>query len=298
MPHQCTNCGTEFADGSQEMLSGCPECGGNKFQFKPARETGLRESTESADGASAEPPDRSNREYGEWPETAKRPAEKDDQPPADSTVESGQSAETRDQASPPRSPSDSEPAHGSGSADTPPTEADRPTTGDTNAPVAESGDTGPAESGDAGPPEPADATAAGSSDAAPAEPGDPSAAGSSDAAAPGADGEPTASETDEVDYEENAAQASARTEMVSSDELPDHEPQSQPDPTADPRSTDFERLREELNDQFESIRVVSPGTYELNLMELYDRQEYIISLREDGRYVIEMPGSWSSPDSE
>ncbi len=27
-------------------------------------------------------------------------------------------------------------------------------------------------------------------------------------------------------------------------------------------------------------------------MELYDREEYIISLREDGRYVIEMPESW------
>jgi predicted nucleic acid-binding Zn-ribbon protein len=38
---------------------------------------------------------------------------------------------------------------------------------------------------------------------------------------------------------------------------------------------------------------VSPGQYELNLMELYDREEYIISLREDGRYVIEVPDSWS-----
>jgi len=36
MPHQCTNCGHTFPDGSKEMLSGCPECGGNKFQFKPA----------------------------------------------------------------------------------------------------------------------------------------------------------------------------------------------------------------------------------------------------------------------
>ncbi|MFB6187991.1 MAG: Zn-ribbon domain-containing protein, partial [Halobacteriaceae archaeon] len=35
MPHQCTNCGHIFPDGSKEMLSGCPECGGNKFQFLP-----------------------------------------------------------------------------------------------------------------------------------------------------------------------------------------------------------------------------------------------------------------------
>ncbi|ERH02637.1 MAG: Zn-ribbon containing protein (DUF2072) [Halonotius sp. J07HN6] len=34
MPHQCTNCGHVFPDGSKEMLSGCPDCGGNKFQFK------------------------------------------------------------------------------------------------------------------------------------------------------------------------------------------------------------------------------------------------------------------------
>jgi hypothetical protein len=27
-------------------------------------------------------------------------------------------------------------------------------------------------------------------------------------------------------------------------------------------------------------------------MELYDREEYIISLREDGRYVIEVPDTW------
>ncbi|MFB6217641.1 MAG: Zn-ribbon domain-containing protein [Halobacteriaceae archaeon] len=56
--------------------------------------------------------------------------------------------------------------------------------------------------------------------------------------------------------------------------------------------TDLAALREELDEQFESIRIVEPGQYELNLMELYDRQEYIIALQEDGRYVIEVPDSW------
>ncbi|MFW6449155.1 MAG: OapC/ArvC family zinc-ribbon domain-containing protein, partial [Halobacteriota archaeon] len=51
-------------------------------------------------------------------------------------------------------------------------------------------------------------------------------------------------------------------------------------------------LREELDDQFESIKIVEPGQYELNLMELYDRETYIISLQEDGRYVIEVPEAW------
>jgi len=51
-------------------------------------------------------------------------------------------------------------------------------------------------------------------------------------------------------------------------------------------------LREELNDQFESIRVIEPGQYELNLMELYDREEYIITLQEDGKYTIQVPDRW------
>jgi predicted nucleic acid-binding Zn-ribbon protein len=55
---------------------------------------------------------------------------------------------------------------------------------------------------------------------------------------------------------------------------------------------DLDELREELNEQFESIKIVERGQYELNLMELYDREEYIISLREDGRYVIEVADSW------
>jgi hypothetical protein len=55
---------------------------------------------------------------------------------------------------------------------------------------------------------------------------------------------------------------------------------------------DLEELRRELNDQFESIKIVEPGQYELNLMELYNREEYIIALREDGRYAIEAPETW------
>jgi predicted nucleic acid-binding Zn-ribbon protein len=57
-------------------------------------------------------------------------------------------------------------------------------------------------------------------------------------------------------------------------------------------SPDLDELREELNSQFESIKGVDPGKYELKLRELYDREEYIISLQEDGRYVIEVPESW------
>jgi predicted nucleic acid-binding Zn-ribbon protein len=133
---------------------------------------------------------------------------------------------------------------------------------------------------------------------------------------------------------EDDAQRSARSDVVSPDELPNREsgdpgafpaddaPDAASDradrppssgaadvkdrPSAgdvasepDDESPDLNELREELNSQFESIKVLDPGKYELNLMELYDREEYIISLQEDGRYVIEVPESWrgdASPD--
>jgi predicted nucleic acid-binding Zn-ribbon protein len=68
------------------------------------------------------------------------------------------------------------------------------------------------------------------------------------------------------------------------------------EPDDDEDRPDLDELRRELNDQFESIRIVAPGQYELNLMELYDRQEYIIALQEDGQYVIEVPDAWEAPD--
>ncbi|WP_425492349.1 OapC/ArvC family zinc-ribbon domain-containing protein [Halobellus inordinatus] len=123
-----------------------------------------------------------------------------------------------------------------------------------------------------------------------------------------------------VSPKENTAQASARSEVVSPDEIAAASP-DEPDtvapaetpaeatsdsdgppttsegrviePSSDERP-DLDELREELNEQFESIRIVAPGEYELNLMELYDRTEYIISLQEDGRYVIEVPDTWDT----
>ena len=195
MPHQCTSCGRTFPDGSKEMLSGCPDCGGNKFQFKPAGAA-----SDDAAAASNDPP-----------------ATADGSPP-----DSDDSASVED----------------------------------TTAPV---------------------------------EDGTASAAG-----ATGADG----AEQPRDRTEEDAAQASARSDVVSPDELDraSRDTDSDESPAADEPHSGVDALREELNDQFESIRIVSPGTYELNLMELYDRQEFIISLQEDGRYVIEMPDAWDAPD--
>ncbi len=208
MPHQCTNCGRGFEDGSQEMLSGCPNCGGNKFQFRP-------EGTDSSPPTDAEPP--------EPPEP----------PGGNSTVAK--------------------------------------TVGKTAATVRD---------------------IVGSND-------EPS-VGAEPTAADAADSQIDAGPADT----EDAAQASARGEVVSPDELPDHAPEGdhQFEPTGaddaasvEPPSEeshdrpDLKELREELNNQFESVKVVAPGQYELNLMELYDREEYIVALEEDGRYSIQVP---------
>jgi len=37
MPHRCTKCGKEYADGDIRILQGC-ECGNNKFLYVPKEE--------------------------------------------------------------------------------------------------------------------------------------------------------------------------------------------------------------------------------------------------------------------
>ena len=221
MPHQCIECGRTFSDGSKEMLSGCPECGGNKFQFRPGGRSELSaDPTPSTENSSAGASASSDRSAP--PGT----------PPPDPTAE----------------PDTQEPPH--------PTDAPDP----------------------AGPPASPTATEP------PTDP--PATADSPDGTAPASDRP--------GDTAEDTAQASARSDVVTPDELDRASRESEPSHSEDatePRP-DIDELRDELNEQFESIRIVSPGTYELNLMELYDRQEYIISLQEDGRYVIEMPDAW------
>jgi hypothetical protein len=218
MPHQCTSCGRTFADGSKEMLSGCPDCGGNKFQFQPARA--------------------------------------DDEPAPD-------------------------PAAGADATAADPGPGDDATAGDD--PLSR--------------PWPGQADADDADDAEIIE---------ADPRPPGDDATATDGATVADDGPEDGAQADARTGVVSADELADAASAAEAgDRTADGAEPPVDRpddgpdladLRAELNDQFESIKVLTPGRYELNLMELYDREEYIISLREDGRYVIEVPESWRRTD--
>jgi Zn-ribbon containing protein len=215
MPHQCIECGRTFSDGSKEMLSGCPECGGNKFQFRP--------------GGTSEP------STDPTPPTENSSVGLSASSEASAPSEAASSTDTLDPTDTTESPADRS---------------------DTSDPTGSSRDT----------PSGRDAT----------------------------DDTESASDRAAGDAGEDTAQASARSDVVTPDELDrasrEVEPSDQDDAT-EPRP-DIDELRDELNEQFESIRIVSPGTYELNLMELYDRQEYIISLQEDGRYVIEMPDAW------
>ena len=231
MPHECTNCGLTFPNGSKEMLSGCPDCGGNKFQFRPSGG-----STENG-----------------------RPSPTPDSDTPDPTIE----------------PDTADPATGNSNA------RSRPTSGT------------PSDIG----PDPEGTSSSTPSDRRPAESSDP----------PG-----DAPSTDP----ENRAQASARRTVP--EDLPRSDPRNSqhPDPSGSgtpetPSETethsdgsetaetpDIAELREELDEQFESIKIHAPGEYELNLMELYDREEHIIALQEDGRYVIDVPGSWRETEDD
>ncbi len=241
MPHQCTGCGERFEDGSKEMLSGCPECGGNKFQFRP--------------------------QGADFPAEPEPPAA-DDPPEESSVAETVGRATTRvrdfvagDEPDPNAAwPDEPDGAAGDDGDDGEIIDADarRETTGDAEDPAqanARSGLAGPEDVPDHG------RSTTNEDDATAGEPA------ADDPAADSPTDDPPAADDDD------------RVVSEPSDDDPD-----------------LAELREQLNDQFESIKIVEPGQYELNLMELYDREEYIIALQENGRYVIQVPDQWIGAD--
>lgn len=50
-----------------------------------------------------------------------------------------------------------------------------------------------------------------------------------------------------------------------------------------------ELKKELLRFGIESVRIIAPGQYEINLEKLLEREEIIIALEEDGRYIIHLP---------
>jgi hypothetical protein len=269
MPHQCTNCGKTFADGSKEMLSGCPDCGGNKFQFRPKGATDIG----GDDAASASTPS------GVTPDSdsADGPPSDDDRNGVTGTAAKA-GASVREWVG--NRTSDADDADGAADA-----------SDASDAPDASQTDTG--------------GRTAETSTESHSETSADSVSGSDDVTIEPADG--STADADVTDTEDRA-QASARSDVVTPEELSAAENRPVEEQPADADGTviepesddrpDLSDLREELNDQFESIKILSPGQYELNLMELYDREEYIISLREDGRYVIEVPDTWRGSESD
>ncbi|WP_136688838.1 OapC/ArvC family zinc-ribbon domain-containing protein [Halorhabdus amylolytica] len=261
MPHQCTDCGTTFADGSTEMLSGCPDCGGNTFQFLPESSAG-----DSSQSSGAEPEPTPDSEPAPSVDRSERPS------PGDSVAKTvGNAAKTvkdivgSDPDGPGTSPEAADPLEpwpeeGPGPTDDQP-DGTTPTAG------AESTSADRQRRASASRAEDVAQTSARSAVVAPEELPESGTAEMA-AGAPPADGSPSPSDS-RVEGSE--------TEPSDNDEID---------------RPGLEELREELNDQFESIRIVEPGQYELNLMELYEREEYIIALQEDGRYQIQVPESW------
>ncbi|WP_435365271.1 OapC/ArvC family zinc-ribbon domain-containing protein [Haloarchaeobius sp. DYHT-AS-18] len=333
MPHQCTECGRTFEDGSKEMLSGCPECDGNKFQFIP--KGAVNDATASA--SPPEPPARgsessavskaattvrdwvnrnSQDEDKAWPKSA---TENYDTPAEKAAARADDSAAPANDSAPTETAGSTRTGGSSGTGDqsataTPDSPVD---SAPQETPASTAGDTGSPGAAQPDPPSAGEPEARSAADAEGLDAGEVGPAPSPE------DQEATGGISARTMSTEDNAQASARSDVVSPDELPDPSERSppatsgdstrraaqatersqQPQPTdghvvAEPSDTevddrpDLDELREELNQQFESIKILNPGQYELNLMELYDREEYIISLREDGRYVIDVPDSW------
>ncbi|MFW5934527.1 MAG: OapC/ArvC family zinc-ribbon domain-containing protein [Halolamina sp.] len=305
MPHECTTCGRQFDDGSKEMLSGCPNCGGNKFQFQPPGR-----SAEPEEPAGATDPDDSVTVADASTDSA---STADTAPSTPEPTDTASTTESADPLSDPGAQGDldlpDDTAHAAEAAGD-----DSGGTVDADTPNAADPDTTPTESAeeryrDAEIDEFRDAEIADDTDGENSAQRDARSAAVSpeeieDARKQVADTEPEAAPDDgsrgRGTPQGPPAETPARAdpdEFDLSDAVGDDDPvEKQPvagsapereEPVAE-EDADLSALREELNQQFESIKITAPGQYELNLMELYDRKEYIISLQEDGRYVIEM----------
>ena len=280
MPHQCTECGRTFDDGSKQMLSGCPDCGGNKFQFQPSSaKSEARKAAAEADAAESASADT----------TDDAPEPSDDRSRADverEMPELAQDADTEEVEA-------ESPSTATGSTDSPPAEgADQFDDGDDaeidNTTAEEDRAQRDARSSPTTNEEIDEARrkmAAAEKERLAEVDDDGSAGGTRGRGTP--QGPPTDG-PDEAAAEEFGLDGA----VGGPDEQPSpnaaNERGSEADAVEGPE-TDLSALREELNDQFESIKITAPGQYELNLMELYDRKEYIISLQEDGRYVVDIP---------
>jgi predicted nucleic acid-binding Zn-ribbon protein len=283
MPHQCTDCGRGFEDGSKEMLSGCPNCGGTTFQFQPE---GIDEETTDQPPEPPEPPE------SEVDSTVAR------------TVGSAATA-VRDLVGGPSRGSDTDHDRGEQSSVSSGTEPQSTPSLESQQESSTAVDSSPPEpsvsGGDAGQTSRDESFSDPSSSSGTSRPGTDSTQESAASSASPTKSSGSSGITADTQSNEDTAQADARSDVIEPDDLPPAPESSTRDQPASPTGKDepeteddpdLEELREQLNKQFESIRVLAPGQYELNLMELYDREEYIIALQEDGKYTIQVPERW------
>ncbi len=57
----------------------------------------------------------------------------------------------------------------------------------------------------------------------------------------------------------------------------------------EPKESIVEKKKEEIGERVESVRILSPGSYELNLDSIMKRDEIVMALKEDGTYIVHFP---------
>ena len=50
-----------------------------------------------------------------------------------------------------------------------------------------------------------------------------------------------------------------------------------------------EKKKDEIGERVESVRILSPGSYELHLDSILKREEIVMALKEDGTYIVHLP---------
>lgn len=95
-------------------------------------------------------------------------------------------------------------------------------------------------------------------------------------------------------YTENKSQQEARTEFINSDKLPkpsaiqslQNISDNEDELSSRKSVSDIDEIKEQLNKQYDGIKVVRNGKYKINLAELYRGNNHIIEIGDDGAYTV------------
>ncbi len=53
-----------------------------------------------------------------------------------------------------------------------------------------------------------------------------------------------------------------------------------------------ETVEEEEGERVESVRILGPGSYELNLNSLFEREEIVMAIKQDGTYAVDLSSAF------